>query len=415
VENIMSINHQFCRKFSVSEGGAIAPLFGLSMLVMIFLMGISIDGARGTRVSTMAGNALDAAALAAAKSLRLSNPTDAELTQIVQQYFRANFPDVAKDASIENILVVVDRTINKVKLIADLKMPTTIAAVMGENYLDVRVSSTAVFDVKDLEVSMMLDVSGSMGGSKITDLKSAAKDLVDILLPAGEENSLSRISISPFSTSVNAGVLVDLITIEPPPTKGKKKVVSYADTACVTERSGAMAFTDASGGDYPLGQKASFCPSQAVLPLTNNVDAIKAAIDGMQANGMTAGHLGIAWAWYMLSPEWDDVLPSDSEPVGYDDDGFQKVAILMTDGMFNSYYESGNGSAVDQARSLCDSMKAKGISIYTIGFQVPADVVPTLKYCATSPKHYFNATDGAELRETFKTIANRLNGLRISS
>ncbi len=411
----MTIKRHFWPTFCTSDRGAVAPLFGVALLVMIFVVGVSIDGARGNRISTFASNALDAAALAAAKSLRLTNPTDAELNLLVQQYFDLNFPDMYKDASLENFSVVVDRTINSVKIVADLRVPTTVSAVMGKDHMDVRVTSTAVFDVKDVEVSMMLDVSGSMDGTKLADLKSAAKDLVDILLPAGEENSGNRIAVSPFSTSVNAGSLVDLVTVEPAPAKGKKKVTSYADTPCVTERAGSVAFTDASGGAYPLGQKASFCPSQPVLPLTKNVDAIKAAINGMQADGMTAGHLGIAWAWYMLAPEWDDVLPSDSEPVSYEDKGFQKVAILMTDGMFNSYYESGIGNSVDQARSLCDSMKAKGISIYTVGFQVPADVIPTLRYCATSPKHFFNAADGGELRETFKTIANRLNGLRISS
>jgi hypothetical protein len=130
---------------------------------------------------------------------------------------------------------------------------------------------------------------------------------------------------------------------------------------------------------------------------------------------MTAGHLGIAWASYLLSPNWAEVLPDDSAPVEYDNTDFRKVALLMTDGMFNSYYEDENGNSVDQARALCDSMKAKNITIYTVGFQVPADVVPTLQYCATSPAHYYEAEDGAALRQTFKEIAKRLNGLRLSS
>jgi hypothetical protein len=87
----------------------------------------------------------------------------------------------------------------------------------------------------------------------------------------------------------------------------------------------------------------------------------------------------------------------------------------MTDGMFNNYYENANGTSVTQARALCDSMKANGVTVYTVGFQVPADVVPTLQYCATTPAHYYSAEDGAALRQTFKEIAKRLNGLRLSS
>ena len=37
----------------------------------------------------------------------------------------------------------------------------------------------------DIELAMALDVTGSMSGSKIADLRTAATDLVDILLPAG--------------------------------------------------------------------------------------------------------------------------------------------------------------------------------------------------------------------------------------
>ena len=154
------------------------------MLVMLFAMGISIDGARGFRTATVAGSALDAAALAAAKALRLDNLSDAELTAMVRDYFIANLSDHDTRAALESISVVVDRVINSVQLVADIKLPVTVSAVMGKEYLTVKVKSAAVFDVKDVEVSMMLDVSGSMDGSKIADLRAAATDLVDIMLPA---------------------------------------------------------------------------------------------------------------------------------------------------------------------------------------------------------------------------------------
>ncbi len=87
----------------------------------------------------------------------------------------------------------------------------------------------------------------------------------------------------------------------------------------------------------------------------------------------------------------------------------------MTDGMFNSAYESDNGDSIAQARSLCDGMKLSGVTIYTVGFQVPEEVLPVLQYCATSPAHFFDARDGQELRGTFQTIAKRLSSLRIAS
>jgi Flp pilus assembly protein TadG len=407
----MLLARQKSYEFYAAQGGAIAPLFGLLMLVMLFMMGVSIDGARGFRTATVAGSALDAAALAAARALRLENPSDAELTAMVTDYFTANLSDHDTRAALENITVVVDRVINSVQLVADIKLPVTISAVMGKEYLTVKVKSSAVFDVKDVEVSMMLDVSGSMDGSKIADLRAAATDLVDIMLPADKPND-NKVAIAPFSTSVNAGSLSNAVSVG---VDRRGRSQAGRNTTCVTERSGAEAFTDAGPAGNMLNRKATFCPTTAVVPLTNDVDALHDAIDSLQANGMTAGHLGTAWAYYLLSPNWASVFPADSEPVAYDEQKVRKVAILMTDGMFNSTYESANGSSVAQARSICDKMKTSGITVFTVGFQVPTDVVPTLQYCATSPKHFYNATDGAELRKTFTEIANRLNGLRLSS
>jgi Flp pilus assembly protein TadG len=407
----MSPTHRKLIDFRKSETGAIAPMFGLMMLAILTMVGVSIDTARGTRISSMASSALDAAALAGAKALRLQNPSDAELTALIEDYFRSNFQHSAESAAIDSIGVVSNREDHSVQLVVNLKVPTTITALLGKQHLDVKVNSSAVFDVKDVEVSMMLDVSGSMGGSKIEDLKAAATDLVQILLPTDVPHS-NRVAIAPFSTAVNAGNLADEISNG---VDHRGRSMSGRYTNCVTERAGAHAFSDASPSTAKLNRKSNSCPTATVQPLTNDLDTLEDAIESLSANGMTAAHLGIAWASYLLSPSWAAVFGDDSAPVAYDNTDFRKVAILMTDGMFNNYYESANGNSVTQARALCDGMKANGLTIYTVGFQVPEEVVPTLEYCATSPQHFYSAEDGAALRQTFKDIAKRLNGLRLSS
>jgi Flp pilus assembly protein TadG len=388
------------------------PLFGLLMLGLVMFMGISVDGSRGTRVSSLAGNALDAAALAAAKALRIDGLSDEALQALVEKFFQSNLTDVsAADAVLDTLTVSADRISNTVELRASLKVPTTVSAVFGQENLTVNVRSVAVFDAKDVEVSMMLDVSGSMDGSKINDLKAAAQDLVDILIPASNTEPRNRIAIAPFSTAVNAGTLTSAVAVG---TDSRGRGFAGRGTTCVTERPGIHAFTDRSPTTVKLRQRSATCARTPVRPLTSNRADLAATIDDLRADGWTAGHLGIAWAWYLLSPQWSDIL-GDSAGKSYDDPEIQKVAILMTDGMFNNFYESGPGDSVTQARALCANMKAAGVAIYTVGFQVPEEVVPTLRYCATSPKHFFSAEDGSQLRETFRTIANRLNGLRIAS
>jgi hypothetical protein len=163
-----------------------------------------------------------------------------------------------------------------------------VSAVMGKEYLTVKVKSAAVFDVKDVEVSMMLDVSGSMDGSKIADLRAAATDLVDIMLPGDKPND-NKVAIAPFSTSVNAGSLTNAVSVG---VDSRGRSQAGRNTTCVTERSGAEAFTDAAPASKMLNRKATFCPTTAVVPLTNDVDALHDAINSLRANGMTAGHLG---------------------------------------------------------------------------------------------------------------------------
>ena len=52
---------------------------------------------------------------------------------------------------------------------------------------------------------------------------------------------------------------------------------------------------------------------RGVSDLSANLAALKKAVEKFSANGSTAGHIGIQWSWYMLSPKWRDVLPKAAE------------------------------------------------------------------------------------------------------
>lgn len=398
------------RRFAISRDGAILPLFALMLLTLLISIGLAIDMARGTRLSVDAGGDLDAAALAAAKSLRLEDPDDAELLNLAKEYFDANFSEVSLTA--REITAKVDRINHGVTLIADLAIPTSIGGIVGIDTIQVRKSAQAVYDVRDVEVSMMLDVSGSMAGTKIADLRAAAGELVDILLDANAKGSEHKVAIVPFATAVNAGSYASVIGTR---FDSRGRAYPGANTTCMSDRSGSNAFNDADPRLGRFNMRASVCPQAPVLPLTKNRDALKDRISRLRADGMTAGHLGIAWAWYLLSPNWSTLWPADSQPVAYSESEVQKVAILMTDGMFNQTYESANGSSETQARTLCTNMKQAGLTIFTVGFQAPAEVLPILQHCATSQQHFFDARSGDELRQTFRSIAERLNGLRLAS
>jgi hypothetical protein len=222
-------------------------------------------------------------------------------------------------------------------------------------------------------------------------------------------------------------------------------------STCVTDRTGADAFSDAGpsttvlGKGYPAAPKPPAtdlnpCPSATITPLSTDKPMLKAKIDAMVTSGSTAGHLGAAWGWYLVSPNFSYLWPAASQPAPYGTAHLFKVVILMTDGEFNTMACDGvisqdsphipgysnqadhkncnspNGGSFTQAQNLCDNMKEAGIIVYTVGFQVGAEPAAKtiLDNCATSLGHAYYPDTGAELKTAFHKISQEISELRLS-
>jgi Flp pilus assembly protein TadG len=228
--------------------------------------------------------------------------------------------------------------------------------------------------------------------------------------------------------------------------------------SCIYERTGADAATDAAPGygrwlgagnprwNFSAGSTSKYdgwknvensgatgygvgayegrhglCQPSGPVPLTEDKAALKAHVNSLVASGGTAGHLGLAWGWYLISPNWAGIWPEASEPRPYGGQRTTKFLILMTDGDFNIQHPTATRSSFQQSMDLCDEMKSlpSNIQIFTVGFQVPSSVQRTgdgrtiLEYCATSPGHAFSADNGDELIEVYRTIARSISDLRL--
>ena len=62
----------------------------------------------------------------------------------------------------------------------------------------------------------MLDITGSMAGQKLADMKAAAKDLVNIVVWKPGGTYTSRVALAPFSVGMNAGALTASIAASLP-------------------------------------------------------------------------------------------------------------------------------------------------------------------------------------------------------
>ncbi|MEL7240444.1 MAG: VWA domain-containing protein, partial [Planctomycetota bacterium] len=322
----------------------------------------------------------------------------------------------------DDLDVSVNRGDETVTVTAASVVPAYFAGLAGHDTFTVREATSVSYNTRVVELSLMLDVTGSMGGTKIDALRAAARDLVEEMIPENPRKKSNRVALAPYSAAVNvAGLAEDLLP------SGTESV-----DGCVLSRAGAYEATAdrPSSGRYmvaydpanPLvdldptsGESNYRCPDATILPLSNDRDDLFDAIDALSAGGYTAGHLGAAWAWYLIAPEWRSMFPSSSKPARANDADTIKSVLLMTDGEFNTLFNGTTGDTSDmRTRDICDAMKADGVNVYAVAFEAPFAAEQTLRYCASSPTHYYNADNAAELRSSFVEIAKALTSLRLT-
>jgi Flp pilus assembly protein TadG len=589
--------------------GNVAMMWALSAAAMLGLVGVSIDFASANSTKQAIQNAADGAALVAE---RMADQPLSQRRIAAEQYFRASLTNVP-NASQATILVE-EMAGGGHRVTASMPAVTTLSRLVADRDWIVHVNAEADQEGSDLEVALILDTTGSMSGSRISDLRTAATDLVNIVIRDEQQPYFSKIALVPYANSVNmAGYAsqvrgpitgptsISAATWKNGATKtitgatranpvvitsnghgfsngdyvritnvsgmtqlnnkiftvankttntfqlsgvngssysnyssggtiqkcftstcevrvtsnshglsnndyvyivgvnGMTQINSAANTAwkisnvtsttftlntstgpsytdytsggqayctvagceyyrftsaagsvrvlqistCVSERAGANAFTDAAPSTTWLGRvypsSSNPCTtSSSIVPLTSVKTDLTTKISAITASGSTAGHLGIAWGWYMLSPKFGYLWPSAGQPQAYGSPHLKKIAVLMTDGAFNTPYCNGviaanagagsgsssdhaacnapNGDSFAQAAAICTAMKDAGITIYTVGFDVGDDqqAKDALASCASSSANAHLAADGPELRSVFRGIATAISQLRLS-
>ena len=411
----MTLHKGFAR-WADDVRGATAVVFALCMLPLAIIAGVAIDLTRTYDAHNLVRDFSDAAALAGARMLEDATKTDIEIETATAAYFNAALAYSNRTIDCDAPTVVVDRTDDTVQLTADCDLPMVFAGFVKRDETPVQAGSTAQAALTRLDLALMLDVSGSMlNDNKLEDLKVAAKDAIDILI-TDETGDRVRIGFNAYDDAVNVGAYASAVM-------GPSWVPS--DGTCVSGRTGIAEFSDdAPGAGKWMGDAATLCPTTSIMPLTTDRNALNTSIDLLTTvpDAHTAGHLGVAWSWYLIAPEWASVWPADSSPLAYTAPKTKKAVILMTDGKFNTAYASGAAKpreqldeSVARAKENCTAMKAEGVLVYAVAFKAPAEGQEVLKDCATSETdHYFNASSGAELKAAYEEIAGQLSGVRVA-
>ncbi len=440
------------RRLAADTKGGIAIVFSLTIVAVLFTVSLCLDLVRAYSARTHLQTALDAAALTGAKLLQEDSATDASVQAGAAAMFASYVPNLnVYGLTTANFKANADWANNTVTTTIDAKVSSFVSKLAAgiAPSMTLAPSSTVSYKADKVEVALVVDVTGSMNQipagdsqTKLQSLKQAASIVVDTLMADSPSEDAVRIAVVPFSASVNAGALANSTSASPSVTTCSSTwwwgytctTVAGADVdTCVIERDHTHEDTSPTSDKIPAVPSTPYgnysCPPATVIPLQgkSGVASLKSTVNGYAAAGATAGHIGAAWGWYMLSNKWAGVLPAASAPLSPTNKNVHKHIIFMTDGQFNTAYINGPSGADQTADSygefqaLCSLMRDKNkgnITIWTIGFDLnglgTTEPEDNLKQCSGADK-FFNAPTGAALIAAFKTIVTNMRSMHVSN
>lgn len=361
-------------RFARDEDGSMI-VFGLILFtIMLMIGGLAVDLMRFESTRTALQQSTDRCVLAAASFTQALEPEDV-VNDCMEKADKAEYLTG----------IVVDEGLNYREVTATATAATNplFMHLMGIDELDAPAASKAEQRITNVEIAMVLDVSGSMENvpSRITNLKGAASDFVDKLLKNDVNHRIS-ISIVPYNGQVNLGPTLagKYNTINPNgqssmycadlPAAGYQStsieptaplsLTAYADTRSATSKETSYVSYN---GDYgKLNPDNLWCPASTkniVRPPNNNLTTLKSQINALDPIGATSINAGMKWGIAMVDPAsrsmfsklvTSSVIPSyfAGRPFDYDDEDVMKVIVLMTDGAqwpdhrLNEKYKSGD-------------------------------------------------------------------------
>jgi hypothetical protein len=310
------------------QSGSMTFFVTMLFTTMVGIAGIAIDIARFEARRTEIQSNLDNCTLSAASLRKSISPRDVVIDCMETARMHADYTVVATNEAYTI-------THRKVTATGEINLDTYFMRLFGVDDLNLHVTSVAEERIPYVEVSLALDVSGSMEGSRLDELIPAAKGFVNKLLSANDDVDQNRISISliPYNMQVNAGE--ELFTEIYGPADhdysyclewDAQTSASYVDgeeviigltndpfselelfdpTNTYTNQSVHFGYKN-SANNYSYGYlDESYCREEVggqILPFSRDADALNDQIDSLYALGGTSIDIAVKWGVALLDP-----------------------------------------------------------------------------------------------------------------
>ena len=352
------------RSFRKAEDGSLV-IFALFLFVLMAMMGgIAVDVMKYETTRTALSQTLDRCTLMAASLDQRLDP---------QEVVEDCVTKAGLGKQLQSVVVLEGANSRDVKAVAKADTKPFFMHMLGIDRFDATAGSRAEQKITDVEIALVLDVSGSMGGSKIINLRAAASNFVATMLD-NDPNRRISIAIVPYNAQVNLGQTLlskynvtgrhnalnrpfDLTNhncLELPPSvfdaAGISRTVALPQMAQSDHAYGTDTgnyYTAPTNTSYALPKfGANFCRTEAnnVVRMPSQDKAqLQGWINGLTANGNTSIVLGMKWGAALLDPSarsiYDEYIAAgqmsanlSGRPFDTGSRDSMKVIVLMTDG-----------------------------------------------------------------------------------
>ncbi len=416
------------RKYLKSSDGGMAINFGLGITALLIGVGAAIDISLMTSQKSKLQDVADATALAAAMS--------GEIEQNVLQNYSEKFvksskvPDVDVAVKLNDGNVLVELTQSTDLMFSEI-LNTKLSDLFADSEVPLPGSSSGGNGGNNYNVALVLDATSSMLGDRMDALKIAATNFLTSMDEQASDESM--VSLVPFSNYVRLPVsYADETWMELATTSVEPDDYYSTETweGCVNSRQdGFHTEVDFEGRRFHgffEGDRCGVAFNNELIPLSRDYISLKTDINSWIPNGATYLPSGLAWGWRTLSPN------APLEEAKENPDG-TNVLIFMSDGSntlnigggeykfrkdhTKGQYHIGQPKSADRragadatTTALCEGIKADGIRIITLAFEVyNEETLNLLETCASSPSDFYLASDGNDLLESFENIEEDLH------
>lgn len=447
------------KSYKSNTKGGIAISFAVAMLMVLVCVGTALDFSMAQSSRMKMQDTADTAVLVAAKS---GETVQSALLSIAQEVVNMNNQTGTAVTTTLNLT-----TNGRVRVNVAGQYNTYLMGMFGRPTVNIDVVSEAPLGSSEpVNIALVLDTTGSMAGTKLSSLKTAATNLITLL--DGYNNDSLKVSVVPFGQYVNVGmsrrnaswidVPADTSTTGAEVCRMRRPVTGrsncrtvpatcrngggqpYSCTrtvcdytygtpvqSCSTPTRTSRWYGCVGSRNVPWNQRVAYsdrkipglmnvhCGSE-MRPLTTNMNAVKSTINSLNARGWTYIPSGIAWGWRTL--DTNEPLTEARGPYAANT---KKVMIIMTDGA-NTKSKNGNkhgGNNVVNAnrttKDMCTNVKNSEIDVYTIAYDISDNATKNLmRNCATDASMYFDASNAAELNAAFEEIGRNLIRVRLT-